>query len=112
LLRIVRDPVGGVLRLESGERKYDAYGCVQIANANSDCVGPLVLPVGTLAITENDTWKALRIGMSGETMVTDGVKVAADVAYLPYVNFKGLDTHWQRDLLFTETFEWRAGRAA
>jgi hypothetical protein len=60
---------GGVLRQESGEREYDAYGCVQIANANSDCVGPLVLPLGTLAITENDTWKALRIGMSGAAAI-------------------------------------------
>jgi hypothetical protein len=61
----------------------NAYGCVQIANPNSDCVGPAALPLSVLGITEDDTWKALRVGMSGEAMVTDRVKVTADVAYLP-----------------------------
>jgi outer membrane protease len=83
----------------------NAYGCVQIANPNSDCAGALASPSSTLGITENDTWNALRVGMSGEAMVTDRVKVSADVAYLPYVNFSGLDTHWQRVpvTLFPET---------
>jgi outer membrane protease len=96
---------GGFIGYTQFHQVMNAYGCVQIANANSDCVGPLVSPLSTLGITESDTWKALRVGMSGEAMVTDRVKVAADVAYLPYVNFKGLDTHWQRVpvILFTET---------
>ncbi len=96
---------GGFIGYTQFHQVMNAYGCVQIANANSDCAAPFVTPLGTLSITENDTWQALRVGMSGEAMVTDRVKVAADVAYLPYVNFKGLDTHWQRVpvILFTET---------
>lgn len=87
----------------------NAYGCAQIANPLSDCssANPFSPPSPTsvLGITEDDTWKALRVGMSGEAMLTDRVKVSADVAYLPYVNFSGLDTHWQRVpvTLFPET---------
>ena len=93
---------GGFIGYTQFHQVMNAYGCAQIANSNSDCVGALVFPLGTLGITENDTWKALRIGMSGEAMVTDRVKVTADVAYLPYVNFNGLDTHWLRRVIFPE----------
>jgi len=94
---------GGFIGYTQFHQVMNAYGCVQIANANSDCVGPFAAPLSTLSITESDTWKALRVGLSGEAMMTERVKVAADVAYLPYVNFEGLDTHWQRPgVLFPE----------
>jgi opacity protein-like surface antigen len=101
--------VGAFIGYTQFHQVMNASGCVQIANPFSDCsaANPFSPPIPTsvLGITENDTWKALRIGMSGEVMVTDRVKVAADVAYLPYLNFNGLDTHWQRVpvLLFVES---------
>ncbi len=72
----------------------DAYGCVQIANQFSDCVPPI--PSSTLGITEDDTWNSLRVGANGEMMLLPGVKLAVDVAYLPFTQFKGRDIHWQR----------------
>jgi opacity protein-like surface antigen len=76
--------VGAFVGYTEFHQDMNAYGCAQIANPNSDCVGALGTPTSsTLVITENDTWKALRVGMSGEAMVTDRVKVTADVAYLP-----------------------------
>jgi opacity protein-like surface antigen len=71
-----------------------AYGCTQIANQLSDCVPPIDSSV--LGITENDTWNSLRVGVSGDIMVTDRFKLGADVAYLPFVQFNGTDDHLQR----------------
>ena len=71
-----------------------AYGCTQIANPLSDCVP--AIPSSVLGITENDTWKSLRIGVNGDIMITDQLKLGADIAYLPYVKFNGTDDHLQR----------------
>ena len=78
-----------------------ANGCVQIANPFSDCVPPIENSV--LVITENDTWNSLRVGLNGNIMVTDRLKVEADVAYLPYVAFKGTDDHLLRALTIPES---------
>jgi hypothetical protein len=45
-------------------------------------------------IAENDIWQALRIGLVGDLMLTDRVKVSGEAAYLPYVNFDGIDHHF------------------
>jgi opacity protein-like surface antigen len=82
--------VGAFVGYTAFHQVMNAYGCVQIATPNFDCTGAPgapIEPLSTLAITEDDTWQALRVGMSGEAMVTDRVNVSADVAYLPYVNF-------------------------
>jgi opacity protein-like surface antigen len=72
--------------------KMNAYGCGQIANPWSDCVP--AQPTSVLGITENDTWQSLRVGLSGETKLTDRIKLNVDAAYLPYVSFGGQDNHW------------------
>ena len=71
-----------------------AYGCTQIANPLSDCVP--AIPSSVLSITEDDTWQSLRVGVNGDIMITDQLKLGADVAYLPYVEFNGTDDHLQR----------------
>ena len=68
-----------------------AFGCMPMANIN--CI-PNVPTTGSAIITENDTWQALRIGVSGETMLINRLKITGDVAYLPYVNFNGVDEHF------------------
>ncbi len=78
-----------------------AYGCVQIANPLSDCSS--AIPGSVLVITEDDTWKSLRIGVNGEIMITDRIKLGADVAYLPYVEFNGTDDHVLRTLTIQES---------
>ena len=74
-----------------------AYGCVQIANQFSDCAASI--PSSVLVITEDDTWKSLRVGLNGEIMLTDGLRLSGDVAYLPYVKFDGTDNHVLRSLI-------------
>ncbi len=78
-----------------------AYGCTQIANPFSDCVP--AIPGSVLSITEDDTWQSLRIGVNGEVMITDRLKVGADVAYLPDVEFNGTDDHLLRALIIPES---------
>ena len=67
-----------------------AFGCASLVN--NACV-PSVPTSGAPNITETDRWRALRLGVAAESMVTDRIKIAADVAYLPYVSFHGVDQH-------------------
>jgi opacity protein-like surface antigen/outer membrane protease len=82
-----------------------AYGCAQLANRFSDCVPSI--PSSVLGITENDRWQSLRVGLNGEFMPVDRVKVSADAAYLPYVRFDGTDNHVLRGIVSPE---WGTGR--
>jgi opacity protein-like surface antigen len=67
------------------------FGCAPLANIN--CI-PNVPSTGSAIITETDTWQALRVSVSGETMLINRLALSADVAYLPYVNFSGVDDHF------------------
>jgi len=86
--------VGGFIGYNYFKENKSAYGCVQIANPNSDCV-PAVAN-STLGITENDRWDSLRLGLNGEVKLMDRLTLTADAAYLPYVAFTGTDNHLQR----------------
>jgi opacity protein-like surface antigen len=86
--------VGGFVGFNYYQEDKSAYGCSQIANPYSDCV-PAV-PNSTLAITENDKWYSLRVGLNGVVTIADRLKLTADAAYLPYVAFRGADNHLQR----------------
>lgn len=76
-------------------------GCTQIANPNSDCNPPI--PVGIEAISETDTWRALRLGIAGDMQIFPGLTLSADAAYLPAVTFSGIDDHVLRDLISPES---------
>jgi hypothetical protein len=69
----------------------NAFGCTPLANAN--CI-PAVPISGSPIIAESDIWQGLRLGLAGEMMLTDRVKLSGDVAYLPYVTFSGVDNHF------------------
>lgn len=76
----------------------NAYDCVQQA-ANQFVNG---CGVNTRAITEANHWHSLRVGLSGEAMLSDRLKLSLDAAYLPYVDFRGVDDHVLRDLRIDE----------
>ncbi|MFZ5782896.1 MAG: outer membrane beta-barrel protein [Pseudomonadota bacterium] len=75
-------------------------GCAQFANMSSDCTSwfPTSVPV----ITENNTWRSLRVGVNGEMRLFDSLKLGADIAYLPYVQFDGTDNHVLRGIVSPE----------
>jgi opacity protein-like surface antigen len=97
--------VGGFVGYNYFRENKSAYGCAQIANANSDCVPALANT--TLGIIENDTWQSFRLGINGEVKLIDRLTLTADAAYLPYVAFRGTDNHLLRtdvaDTVSTET---------
>jgi long-subunit fatty acid transport protein len=59
--------------------------------ANSQPVAP-----GQTILTEDETWQSLRVGASAVATIWDRWGVIGDVAYLPYSQYSGLDTHAQR----------------
>lgn len=94
LFRGPSSKVGGFIGFNYVRETKSAYGCAQIANANSDCVPPV--PNSTLGITENDDWYSIRIGLNSVAALTDRLTLTADAAYLPFVAFRGSDNHLQR----------------
>ena len=93
--------LGAFLGYNYYRENKSAYGCTQIANPLSDCSPAIAGSV--LSITEDDTWQSLRVGVNGDIMITDQLKLGADVAYLPYVVFNGTDDHLLRALTWQES---------
>jgi opacity protein-like surface antigen/outer membrane protease len=83
-------------------QNVNAGGCSALpaaAAAGGACNGgPDNLPVGPnqYFLTEDETWQSLRVGVSAVAKVWDRWGINGDVAYLPYGQYSGLDTHWQR----------------
>ena len=75
-------------------------GCVQLANPNSDCTRPI--PTTVEAISEDDVWQAMRLGIAADLRLVPGLTLLTDAAYLPYVHFSGTDDHVLRDLVSPE----------
>lgn len=82
--------------------KMRAFGCVQIGspyNPGAPCSldNPFFQPVATAGaaiITQRAAWQSLRLGVVGEYMLTDRLKLTGEAAYLPYVKFTGEDNHF------------------
>jgi opacity protein-like surface antigen len=71
-------------------------GCQQVASPLGNCVTPL--SNSQLIGTEDMTWQAMRVGLSGQVSLTDRLRLTADAAYLPYVTYGWLDDHLERNL--------------
>jgi hypothetical protein len=76
-------------------------GCTQIANPASDC-NPAI-PTNVLAITEDDTWHAVRLGVAVDVTLAPRLTLSGEAAYLPYVRFSGTDDHVLRELVSPES---------
>ncbi len=81
--------------------QHQGLGCTQLTTLPYIC-GPGQVAPGTLVITEADYWNGFRLGISGEMMLMDRLKLSVDAAYLPFVAFNGTDNHWLRDLVIKE----------
>ena len=81
------------------ETTMNAMGCSQlVANSSGVCSPPLAS--GTTTISQNDAWQSVRLGVSAEAMIWDRLKIAGDLAWLPYVKYDGLDIHRVRNIYF------------
>jgi len=77
----------------------DAYGCNQIVNPLSViCTTPV--PSTDNVVSQEDTWHSFRLGVNAEARLWDRFSVNADIAYVPYLFYRGLDSHWLRGLFF------------
>lgn len=74
--------------------------CTQIALAASGICSP---SIDGFVLSEEDTWQSTRLGGNAEVMLNPRWKLVADVAVLPYVQFKGQDNHPLRQLVFNES---------
>ena len=72
-------------------------GCLQVASTTGNCFAT-PLPSSQLIGSEDMTWQAVRVGLSGQAFLTDRLRLSAEAAYLPYVTYNWLDDHLERDL--------------
>ena len=72
-----------------------ALGCDQIG-ANPFICGFFPIPQFIRGITQDNNWQSLRIGLNGETDITQRLKLNLDAAFLPVVRLTGTDAHWLR----------------
>jgi opacity protein-like surface antigen len=78
--------------------KANAVGCPQLA-ANAQVGG---CPLNTDALREIDQYNSVRVGLSGQFMLTDRLKLTGDVAWIPFTDFNGRDDHPLRHLVVDE----------
>ncbi|MEY9880537.1 hypothetical protein [Bradyrhizobium sp. USDA 329] len=84
--------VGGFMGWTYYAQSSDSIGCMQIANPMSPCPAAPDQIIGS----QNTQWNAARVGLSAETMLTEHWRLNTDVAYLPWTDFKGRDSHLLR----------------
>jgi hypothetical protein len=69
----------------------NASGCTQLAGNPEVCVPGLAS--GIPVIQETDTWNLLRVGLTGDVMLADRLKLSGEAAYIR-ASQKALDNHY------------------
>jgi opacity protein-like surface antigen len=93
--------VGAFVGYSFVDQELNRFNCVQIANPKGGCTGPEEPPTppNVVRFQEIDKWNALRVGVAGEMMLADRVKLSGEVAYLPFVHFEGHTNTFRDPLL-------------
>ncbi len=75
-------------------QNINTYGCNFSVPAGQACAtnGQVAGP-STPVLTEDETWQSLRVGVSAVATIWDRFGMSGDVAYLPYAQYSGLDSH-------------------
>lgn len=92
LLRNPDGKIGVFVGYNTFESTMNAFGCSQMVQPLSGICSP-PMSSGTFTLTQNDRWQSLRLGVAAEARVFDRFTISGDVAYLPYAQFRGQDTH-------------------
>jgi hypothetical protein len=88
-----RASIGGFVGFHYLYERLNAMGCRQIASSTI-CAPPE--PSSVSIISQDSRWYSLRVGLAGQFLLTERIKLSADAAWVPYTWFAGEDTHWQR----------------
>jgi hypothetical protein len=95
--------VGAFIGYNFLRENVSALGCDQIATNPFIC-GFFPIPATIKAITQDNNWSSLRIGLNGEGDITQRLKLSLDGAWLPVVLLSGTDAHWLRISTFPGDF--------
>lgn len=94
-IRVPGAKLGAFVGYNYYSQAINTYGCSQLAG---DTACSPAQPQN-LGLTENDQFNSLRVGLSSVAMLTDRLRLTADAAYLPWVDYSALDNHLARQLL-------------
>lgn len=98
-LRTADARVGAFVGYNYYAQDINAYGCTQLAGDPVRCTGAFD---NFPALTDDNAFNSMRVGLSSEMTLTNRLKVSGDIAYLPRVTYSGLDSHNLRELLEPE----------
>jgi len=87
--------LGAFIGYNHYEQNLRSYGCTQVATNNNVC-GTVKFTNDNLTLGENERWNSMRLGLNGEYMITDRLKIMGDIAWLPVSNLTAYDNHWLR----------------
>jgi hypothetical protein len=73
-------------------QNVNAFGCTQFEPVAASCADG-----NQASLTQDETWQSLRVGFSAVATIWDRWGIDGDVAYLPYSQYSGLDSHWLRE---------------
>jgi opacity protein-like surface antigen len=96
---VVRGPgykVGAFVGYNLYTENKTSTTCAQVALSTAALCNPTIT---TFILGDNDEWRSLRLGTNSEVMLTPYLRLTADMAFLPYVNYKGQDFHPLRQFL-------------
>jgi len=102
-LRGASSKIGGFVGYSFVDQELNRFNCVQIANKEggscTELGGQPPTPPNVVRFQEIDKWHAMRVGVAGEMMLTDRVKLSGEAAYLPFVHFQGQDNHFRNPIV-------------
>jgi hypothetical protein len=90
--------VSGAMRLGAfvgyhyWQETANAYGCTQNAG-NPICAPPFTVPTSVLGVTEQDKWNSLRLGVTGDVLLSPRFRLTGEFAYV-WTSQSALDTHY------------------
>lgn len=99
LLRARDHKVGVFVGYNIYQATMNTMGCNQLAAPSSGVCSPAAAPTQNL-VSQIDTWQSIRLGVAAEARLWERFKLGGDFAFLPYVNYTGLDAHRARGLNF------------
>ncbi len=84
--------VGSFIGLGMINDRINSYGCRQNAANATACVPALNDSI--VVITDDQNWRTTRLGLRGEAVFFNRLRLVADAAWIPRFNFKSSDHHW------------------
>jgi opacity protein-like surface antigen len=91
VLRDSNYKVGPFVGYSYFRQNINAFGCTQFQPALASCANG-----NQASLTQDETWQSPRVGVSAVATIWDRWGIDGDVAYLPFAEYSGLDSHLLR----------------